>query len=177
MHRWWIAGLLTLLLSFGVIWAAEEDDRIRSENTAKSVRPALREAPKKAKAKEADKPAAAKPEEKADDKGEAIPADATDKIKAMEGKEAAIVGKVSAFRVSGSGKVGTISFGNIGRGAFTVAIFSRSFDKWEGGPEGIKKYEGKTIRVEGKVSLYQGNPQIIVNVPSQIKVLDEEEKK
>ena len=48
---------------------------------------------------------------------------------------------------------------------FTAVIFASKFNDF---PE-IEKYENKNVEVTGKVSIFKGKPQIILNNPSQIK--------
>lgn len=49
---------------------------------------------------------------------------------------------------------------------FTAVIFAREFSDF---PE-IEKYRNKDVEVTGRVSMYKGKPQIILNNPSQIKL-------
>ncbi len=56
---------------------------------------------------------------------------------------------------------------------FKVKVFSSKFANWHGGPDELKKkYEGRSIGVEGEITVYEDLPEITVNVPSQIQVLD-----
>lgn len=48
---------------------------------------------------------------------------------------------------------------------FTAVIFASKFNDF---PE-IEKYKSKNVEVTGRVSIYRGKPQIILNSPSQIK--------
>jgi hypothetical protein len=52
---------------------------------------------------------------------------------------------------------------------FTVVIRKRNFAKF-GGLEKLKGFKGKSIRVEGTVSIYRDLPQIEISVPSQLMV-------
>lgn len=49
---------------------------------------------------------------------------------------------------------------------FTAVIFERQFNDF---PD-IGKYRGKDVEVTGRVSVYKGKPQIILNNPSQLKL-------
>lgn len=49
---------------------------------------------------------------------------------------------------------------------FTAVIFSRQFADF---PE-IDKYRNKKVEVTGRVSMYKGKPQIILNRPGQLKM-------
>lgn len=51
---------------------------------------------------------------------------------------------------------------------FTGVIFPRNFDAF---PD-AEQYEGKTVEISGEISEYNGKPQIILNDPSQIKIID-----
>jgi len=48
--------------------------------------------------------------------------------------------------------------------AFTVFIRSSSAAQFPN----PQQYEGRTVSVSGKITLYKGKPEIIVNSPSQI---------
>jgi hypothetical protein len=92
-------------------------------------------------------------------------------------KRATVVGRVISARASSTGKVFRITFvGAEGMDSFGVVYFPRDnlFQRMEdkfGGSDG-SGMEGKTIRVTGNVSLYEGNPQIVVNGPDQIEIVD-----
>lgn len=49
---------------------------------------------------------------------------------------------------------------------FTAVIFARQFEDF---PD-VTKFRGKDVEVTGRVSMYKGKPQIILNNPSQLKV-------
>ncbi len=53
---------------------------------------------------------------------------------------------------------------------FKVVIFPRVWDKWPETPD--QYYAGKTIRVTGLIKKYRGWPEIIVNDPSQIEIIE-----
>ena len=49
---------------------------------------------------------------------------------------------------------------------FTAVIFARQFGEF---PE-IEKYKNKMVEVTGRVSVFKGKPQIILNSPNQLKM-------
>ena len=51
---------------------------------------------------------------------------------------------------------------------FTVVIFKSAQKKFDN----MKKYKDKNVKVTGKVKLYKGRPQIIVNNPEQIEIIE-----
>lgn len=51
---------------------------------------------------------------------------------------------------------------------FTGVIFERSFDKIDN-PE---KYEGEKVKIRGKISMYKGKPQIIIEGEDQLEILN-----
>jgi len=57
---------------------------------------------------------------------------------------------------------------------FKVVIFPSAYSRFPGYPEmePDKYYFGKTIRVRGLIKLYRGWPEIIVNSPKQIEVVE-----
>jgi hypothetical protein len=150
--------LASLLVVFPV-WADDEDGYI-SENHAKSVRPAP---PREARRQDDKK--------KETTKRETLRAEDVDKILAEKGKDRAVRGKVVEVYAPRSGTVLIFNFGKDHKKCFKAVIYKGSFDKWEGGVEAIKKMvEGKTVVVEGVISEYQKLPQIVLNVPSQLRV-------
>ena len=68
-----------------------------------------------------------------------------------------------------SGKACFLNFHPDWKKHFTAVIFSFAFPKFPPHPE--KFYEGKKVRVTGKVKEYQGKPEIILEDPSQIKII------
>jgi DNA/RNA endonuclease YhcR with UshA esterase domain len=51
---------------------------------------------------------------------------------------------------------------------FTAVIFAAKFELFGD----ITQYEGKTVEVTGKITEYKGKPQIVLDSPSQIRILE-----
>lgn len=51
---------------------------------------------------------------------------------------------------------------------FTTVIFPDDMYKFED----LMKYQNKNVKVTGRISLYKGKPQIIINSTSQIKIIN-----
>ena len=51
---------------------------------------------------------------------------------------------------------------------FVAVIFKQNFKKFGD----LRKYEGKTVKITGKVSVYRGNPQIKLHNPSKIEIIE-----
>ncbi|MEM5835278.1 MAG: thermonuclease family protein [Candidatus Aenigmatarchaeota archaeon] len=86
------------------------------------------------------------------------------------GENKTVVGKiVSSFR----SKTNTI-FLNFEKAypnqCFTAVIFSSDLSKFPEMPE--KYYYGKIVRVKGKITEYQGKPEIILKDPKQIEIIE-----
>lgn len=136
-----------------------DDDKILSENRATSVRPPPADF-------FVSMPAKSKPVDK-----EVLSAEDVKKIEACKDQEVSVKGKVHEVYVPNSGSIAILNFGKDHKKCFKAVIFKADFEKWAGGVEGIKKkYQGKTVTVEGKVSIYQNAPQISAKTPSQFKV-------
>lgn len=158
-----VLALTVLLVGFGAA-LADKDDEFTSENMATTVRPPRPREVKRQPQKKDDKGKSSK--------SETFSAEEIEKLKEQDGKTVTVRGKVVSTFAPKSGAVFILNFGKDHRKCFKVAIFKRNFEKWEGGTDAIKKqYEGKTIAVEGKLQIHEGLPEIIVNVPSQIKVV------
>jgi DNA/RNA endonuclease YhcR with UshA esterase domain len=84
------------------------------------------------------------------------------------GKTVTIEGEVVA--AYNSSKACFLNFHHNWKKYFTGVIFASDFHKFSPPPE--VKYKNKTVRITGRVKEYQGKPEIIVDDPSQIEVLD-----
>jgi DNA/RNA endonuclease YhcR with UshA esterase domain len=80
------------------------------------------------------------------------------------GETAVITGKVDSFHQSGKGNIFLNMGGAYPNQAFTAFIPSGSAAQFPN----AQQYDGKTAAVTGKIQLYKGKPEIIVNSPSQI---------
>jgi DNA/RNA endonuclease YhcR with UshA esterase domain len=80
------------------------------------------------------------------------------------GETATVTGKVDGFHHSGKGNIFLNMGGAYPNQAFTAFIPSASAGQFSN----PQQYEGKTVAVSGKITLYRGKPEIIVNSSSQI---------
>jgi DNA/RNA endonuclease YhcR with UshA esterase domain len=80
------------------------------------------------------------------------------------GETATITGAVDGVHQSGKGNVFLNLGGKYPNQAFTAFIPSASAAQYPN----PQQYEGRTVAVSGKITLYKGKPEIIVNSPSQI---------
>lgn len=90
------------------------------------------------------------------------------------GEEVTVEGPVVGTYYARSSNGGP-TFLNLGRDypdpdRFTVVIWERDRDRFAEAPEVI--YRGRTIRVTGVVAVYKGSPQIEVQRPEQIEVVE-----
>lgn len=164
--------LLALLMVVALLTSARSEDEPKSENDAKTVRGPDGKFVTVAQKKDAPpkKEDAAKKEDKPAKPDEVIDASEVEKLKGLDGKEVKVRGKVHEVFVPASGGLAVLNLGKDFKSCFKVAIYKSSFEKFGGLDEIKKMFAGKEITVEGKVTLYQKLPQIVANVPSQIKV-------
>ena len=80
------------------------------------------------------------------------------------GETATITDKVDGVHQSGKGNIFLDMGGKYPNQAFTAFIPSASAAQFSN----PQQYEGRTVAVSGKITLYKGKPEIIVNSPSQI---------
>lgn len=86
---------------------------------------------------------------------------------AHEGQEVTVQGTVvDSYK---SDKVIFLNFSR-NRDDFKVVIFARNWERWTQAPDEL--YLGRAIRVTGEIQLYQGRPEIVVNGPAQIQVVE-----
>lgn len=65
-------------------------------------------------------------------------------------------------------KVNYLNFDNkFPKHTFTVVIFPKDAENFGD----INTYKNKTVQAKGKIELYRGKPQIIVNSPEQLKIV------
>ena len=82
------------------------------------------------------------------------------------GETTTITGTVDGVHQSGKDNIFLNIGGTYPNQAFTAFIPSASAAQFPN----PRQYEGRTASVFGKISLYKGKPEIIVNSPSQISV-------
>ena len=84
------------------------------------------------------------------------------------GEYAAVEGKIVA--TLNSGKACFLNFHPNYKKYFTAVIFASAFSLFPANPENF--YYGKKVRVSGYIKEYKGKPEIILNDPSQIEILE-----
>jgi DNA/RNA endonuclease YhcR with UshA esterase domain len=80
------------------------------------------------------------------------------------GELATVTGMVDGVHQSGKGNIFLNMGGKYPNQAFTAFIPSSNAAQFSN----PQQYEGRTVAVSGKITLYKGKPEIIVNSPSQI---------
>jgi DNA/RNA endonuclease YhcR with UshA esterase domain len=80
------------------------------------------------------------------------------------GETATVKGRVDGFHQSGKGNMFLNIGGKYPNQAFTAFIPSSSAGQFSN----AQQYEGRTVSVSGKITLYKGKPEIIVTSPAQI---------
>jgi DNA/RNA endonuclease YhcR with UshA esterase domain len=80
------------------------------------------------------------------------------------GETATVTDRVDGVHQSGKGNIFLNMGGKYPNQAFTAFIPSASAAQFSN----PQQYEGRTVAVSGKITLYKGKPEIIVNSPSQI---------
>jgi len=80
------------------------------------------------------------------------------------GETATITDRVDGIHQSGKGNIFLKMGGKYPNQAFTAFIPSSSAGQFSQ----PQQYEERTVAVSGKITLYKGKPEIIVNSPSQI---------
>jgi DNA/RNA endonuclease YhcR with UshA esterase domain len=106
-----------------------------------------------------------------------------DGIAAEMGNEVIIEGTVERAEWSRSGKVMNIDFKDAADPKLLVVVFERVREKFDEafGGDLSEAITGKKVRVKGKLNTYGGQveafkdrPQIIMNAPSQLTILEDE---
>ena len=82
------------------------------------------------------------------------------------GETCTITGTVDGVHQSGKGNIFLNMGGKYPNQAFTAFIPASSAAQFSN----PQQYEGRTVSVSGKITLYRGKPEITVNSPSQISM-------
>jgi len=83
------------------------------------------------------------------------------------GESATVEGTIIATR--NTGKACFLNFHQDYKHNFTAVIFASDFPLFPANPQNY--YKGKKVRVSGYIKDYKGQPEIILNDPSQIEIL------
>lgn len=84
------------------------------------------------------------------------------------GEDACVVGKIDRVYISKSGTVFFDYCKDYKTCPFTAVVFVGDVKKFTD----FKVYNGKTIELKGLIKSYKGKPEIIINGPEQIKIID-----
>jgi micrococcal nuclease len=84
------------------------------------------------------------------------------------GEYATVKGEI--VRTYNSGRACFLNFHPDYRRHFNAIIFSSDFDKFPSSPENY--YRNKKVEITGEIGEYRGAPQIILNSPSQIEIIE-----
>lgn len=88
------------------------------------------------------------------------------KLRSRVGKEVIVSGKVSETSTSGSGHQ-FINFSN----GFKIVCLKDDVAKFDGGGP-VEIYAGKLIEARGEISSHQGKPQMVLQSPEQVQVIE-----
>lgn len=84
------------------------------------------------------------------------------------GQYSTVEGRIVATHNSGNACF--LNFHPDYRRYFTAVIFASAFSRFPANPENY--YYGKKVRVSGYIKEYEGGPEIILNNPDQIEILE-----
>ena len=91
----------------------------------------------------------------------------TEKLAALEGATVRVTGFVERAAKSSAGN----QFLNFSGSEFTTVTFSSDVPKF-GERAPADTYGRKTVAVTGPIKIYKGKPEIVLNHPSQIEIID-----
>jgi len=84
------------------------------------------------------------------------------------GRVVTVEGRV--VRTHNSGKTCFLNFDRDWENSFSAVIFSRNYGRFQAPPETL--YNGKNVKVTGKMKEYKGVPEIVVDFPDQISIVN-----
>jgi hypothetical protein len=96
-----------------------------------------------------------------------------DGLRHQEGEFVSVTGTIVAAHIARSGKVRYLDFDRDYRKSLALVIFTKDLPAFESSVgEPTAAYLGRKVRASGRVTLYQGRPEIILAEPEQLEVLD-----
>jgi DNA/RNA endonuclease YhcR with UshA esterase domain len=84
------------------------------------------------------------------------------------GKYASVKGKVVGVYVSSKGTTSQNFVRPFPKSPFTAVVFESSSSRFHD----LSSLEGKTVTVKGKIKVYRGKPEIVLESPSQIEKVE-----
>lgn len=106
-------------------------------------------------------------------KAEDLAAENVDGLLKRNGEFTTVVGRIVGTHVAASGKVRFFNFSSDYKKGFTLVIFTGDLPAFTSAVgEPTKFYLMKKVRVQGRVKIYDGKPEIILQSPEQIEVLE-----
>ena len=96
-------------------------------------------------------------------------------IQAAMGKDVFLEGVVESAAWSQSGKVMRVEFKDAAESKVHVVLFEKKRSQFDAGFGGdvAKALNGKHVRIKGQLKDYKGRPEIVLDLLSQITILDE----
>jgi hypothetical protein len=106
--------------------------------------------------------------------GATIRAGDKDALQANMGKDAIVEGEVADAQWSGTGRVFIIKFKDADDSHFQGALLSQHKEAVEKGFDGdlVKALAGAKIRLSGKLQAYREHPEILIEAPEQITIVE-----
>src|SRR4051812_10065404 len=103
-----------------------------------------------------------------------IQASDKDAITANMDKDVVIEGVIEKAEWSGSGKVMKADFKDAAASKLATVIFVKSREKFDAayGGDVTKALTGAKVRVKGKLKDFKGSPEIVLDQPNQITIVD-----
>jgi hypothetical protein len=152
--------VLTLSLLCGDI-TPEIDDKFESENATQAPVPtAAEKLPRTITSAEA---------------GQLKPRSADDvaALQKLEGKSVTVRGKVHSVYIPKSGNPVILNLGADFKTCLKAVIYDRKFRDWNLSAAEIGQlYEGKEVVAEGEISIYRDLPQLEINSPAVLRVVE-----
>lgn len=152
--------LLTLSLLCGDI-TPEIDDKFESENATQAPVPtAAEKLPRTITSAEA---------------GQLKPRSADDvaALQKLDGKSVAVRGQVHSVYIPKSGNPVILNLGTDFKTCVKAVIYDRKFREWNLSATEIGQlYEGQEVVIEGDVSIYKELPQVEINSPTTVRVVE-----
>ncbi len=94
----------------------------------------------------------------------------TEELVNFEGREVHVAGKIIRTHKLERAGITFLDFRDKPKQGFVLVIFKNALDRFPTDP--ATAYQDKMVRVTGKISLYDGLPQIVVNHPNMIQIID-----
>ena len=90
-----------------------------------------------------------------------------------QGEDVVVLGTIVRTNVDSRSGITFLDFRSRPKEGFVLIIYPDDLSAWQDSTAPVDQYLGKKVRVRGKVTIYNGLPQVVVKEPTQIEIVED----